>query len=131
MMRRLILGLVILISLNTLNASNINFYQGTLATAKEKAAQEGKLYFVEFTASWCMPCRWMDETTFTDPHLSTYVNNNYVPVKVDIDNFDGYAYKQTYNVKVLPTILVFNSQGKLLARYAESLAPSKMLKPCT
>lgn len=110
------------------NAVKVKFFKGSLNVAKERAANEGKLYFVEFMARWCMPCRWMDETTFTDPTLVAYIQDNYVPVKVDIDDFDGFAYKQMYNIKMLPSILVFNSKGDLLAQYEESMAPSKLLE---
>lgn len=105
----------------------VDFFKGSLNVVKNKAATEGKLYFVDFVASWCMPCRWMDETTFTDPALVKYVEQNYIPVKVDIDDFDGYAYKQVYGIKLLPSILIFNSKGEIVDRYEESLPPSKML----
>ena len=106
----------------------INFYNGSLNMAKEKAAEEGKLYFVQFTASWCEPCNWMDEVTYKDPQLIAYINENYIPVKIDIDDFDGFAYKQMYDIRMLPSVLVFSSEGKLLNKYEEALAPLKMLK---
>ena len=128
MLRRLLFLLVIAPYIAGANPTAVDFFNGSLATAKERAAQEGKLYFVDFVASWCMPCRWMDETTFSDPRVAEYMNTNYIPVKVDIDDFDGYAYKQQYNIRVLPSLLIFNSKGKLVARYQESLPPSKMLQ---
>lgn len=109
-------------------AEKVAFHQGSFTTAKAKAAQEGKLVFVDFVASWCMPCRWMDETTFSNPTLARYVKDNYIAVKIDIDDFDGFAYKQQYNIKLLPSILVFDSKGNLLEKIEESLPPSKMLK---
>ncbi len=102
--------------------------RGNLTGAKEKAAEEGKLYFVQFTASWCAPCLLMDETTYTDPRITGYIDKNYVPVKIDVDDFDGIAYKKKYNITMLPAIIIFNSKGDLLAHYQESFAPSKFLK---
>ncbi len=128
MLKRLLFLLMIAPYIAGANPTAVDFINGSLATAKEKAAQEGKLYFVDFVASWCMPCRWMDETTFSDPRVAEYMNQNYIPVKVDIDDFDGYAYKQQYNIRVLPSLLIFNSKGKLVARIQESLPPSKMLQ---
>ncbi len=108
--------------------SGFKFHKGNLTTAKQKAAKEGKLYMVDFVAKWCMPCRWMEETTFSDVQVMKYLEENYVAVKVDIDDFDGFAYKQLYNIKILPSILIFNSKGEIIDQYQESLSPSKMLK---
>lgn len=108
--------------------SKVKFFQGNLSSAKEVAGQEGKLYFAEFSASWCAPCRILEETTFSDPSVVDYISKNYIPVKVDIDDFDGIALKQVYNVQTIPTIIIFNSKGKLLEKYDQSLPTSKMLQ---
>ncbi|MFK7936900.1 MAG: thioredoxin family protein [Saprospiraceae bacterium] len=107
--------------------SKIRFVKNNLDQVKRKAETENKPFFVDFTASWCMPCRWMDETTFSDPNLTEFINKNYLAVKVDVDDFDGYAYKQQYNIKMLPSIMVFSPEGEVVARYQESMSPSKLL----
>lgn len=107
--------------------AGVNFYTGSLKKVQEKAAKEGKLYFIDFVAAWCMPCRQMDETTFKDPALAAYLEGSYIASKIDVDDFDGLIYKNQYNIKVLPTILVFNASGKLLGRYEEALTAPKML----
>ncbi len=117
----------IILGTSSSSAIKVKFHTGSLTTAKAQAAREGKLYFVEFMASWCTPCKWMDETTFTDTQLADYIHQNYVAVKVDIDDFDGYAYKQLYNIKLLPSFLIFNSKGELLDQYAESLSAARLL----
>jgi thiol-disulfide isomerase/thioredoxin len=107
--------------------TKVDFFTGNMNLVKDRAATEGKLYFVDFTASWCMPCRWMDETTFMDPALAQYISENYIAVKVDIDDFDGYALKQVHNIKLLPSILIFDSKGKVVDRYEESLTATRFL----
>jgi thiol-disulfide isomerase/thioredoxin len=105
----------------------VSFFDGSLQSAKSKAAAEGKPFFIDFTATWCMPCRWMTETTYKDANLANYIDEKYVAVKIDIDDFDGFALKEQYNIKYLPSILVFSPNGRLLAQYEESLPAYKFL----
>lgn len=110
------------------SVDDINFIDGNLKEAIKKAGAEGKLSFVEFYASWCGPCKWMERTTLSNPQVSSYINENYVAVKINIDDFDGYAWKQQYDVEVLPTILIFNSKGTLVERIEETVGPTKLIK---
>ena len=103
------------------------FVEGTLEQVEAMAAREGKLYFVDFYANWCLPCKWMDETTFSDPEVANFLRANYIPTKVNIDDFDGFKYKEQYNVRMLPTFIIFNSSGNIVGRFEESMPPSKML----
>ena len=100
----------------------------SFSTAKQKAAREGKVLLVDFTATWCMPCRWMDETTFSDRQVLSYLRENYVSIKVDIDDFDGFALKQQYNVSTLPTMLFFSSDGRQVDRVEEGISAVEMLE---
>lgn len=121
----------ILFSANLLLANTtvkIAFIENDLATAQQRAKAEGKLIMVDFWADWCSPCKWMDEQTFNRPEVANYLNDNYISVRVNIDNFDGIAYKTQYNVRFLPTIMILDGNGKVIRKYEESMAPSKLLK---
>ena len=111
----------------SLLANNISFIQNNLDLAKQKAASEGKLILVDFWAHWCSPCTWMDEHTFSDKRVSDYLNENYISVRVDIDNLEGYAHKEEYNIRYLPSLVILNERGEMIKKYEESFAPSKLL----
>jgi len=113
---------------NTPISASDYFIQNNLEQAKQRASQEGKLIFVDFWAEWCNPCQWMDEQTFSRPQVKEYLSREYIAVRVDIDNFQGYNLKEEYNIRYLPTLLVLNEQGQLIKKYEESFAPSKLIK---
>lgn len=107
--------------------AEVQFVNRPLSVVKEMAAREGKLYFVQFTAQWCMPCRWMDENTFSDPAVSGYAKDHYFAVKMDIDDPYGLQIKEEFAVQILPTVLIFNSKGELLERREASLGAELFL----
>ena len=104
------------------------FHNGSFEEIKQKAGQEGKLFFVDFYADWCTPCKWMDQTVFTDKEVEVALTQNYIPIKVNIDDLAGFEMKQKYKVGVLPTILIFNSNGKVVERIEETLNVNELLE---
>ncbi len=92
------------------------------------AAEEGKLYFAHFSAEWCMVCDWMEENTFTDPTLEAFVQDNYLPVRINFDEVQNQQYNDQFEITVLPTILVFNSQGILLDKIQYSIEANDLLR---
>jgi thioredoxin-related protein len=111
--------------------TKVKFYKGQLKAdlkeVKSLAKAEDKFFILQFTATWCSPCKWMEETTFNDPNLADYMGKNYLAVKVDIDDIEGFDLKDRMKVEVLPTIIIFDASGKQLGRFAESMGPTKLL----
>jgi len=112
---------------NTDPNNKVNFFAGSFDHAKLKAGNEGKLFFVEFYAEWCTPCKWMDKTTFKNEMVVNQLNNNYVPLKLDIETNQGQDLKKQYEVNILPTILIFNSQGRMIERIEKTLSSESMV----
>jgi thiol-disulfide isomerase/thioredoxin len=108
--------------------ADISFLEGDLSVAKERASREGKLIFLDFWASYCTPCKIMEEYTFTHPSVSDYVNDNYIPVKVDIQTFDGFDLKSQFDVRLLPTIIVLNSKGIVVGKHEETMGAEKFVE---
>lgn len=109
------------------NPSSINFTSENFEMAKERAEEEGKLFFVDFYANWCAPCKWMETTTFKDPRIVNMLNDNYISIKVDIDEREGFDLKEKYNVRRLPTILIFNTNGNLVERVEETPTNERLI----
>ncbi len=83
-------------------STKVDFIDGSLNLAIQKAGQEGKLLFVEFGAQWCMPCRFMDENTFKDQEVISYIAENYVPhmfvLNKKITEAEGLLLKCSYTI---------------------------------
>ena len=103
------------------------FIDGSMTEVMKKAGSEGKLYFVDFYADWCTPCKWMDKTVFSDTKVEKKLTENYIPIKVNIDDIEGFELKQKYKIAVLPTFLIFNSKGELVERVEETLDIRELL----
>jgi thiol-disulfide isomerase/thioredoxin len=123
--RFVLLGLFALLTFPTF-AEEVNFIKDNVRVAIDRAAAEGKLVFLDFWADYCSPCQLMEKYTFTDPSVISRMNGSYVPVRINIETFDGYDLKAQYGVKLLPTIIVLNSKGQQVARFEESMSATKL-----
>lgn len=127
-----LLLIIFLSSFGNMYASNSNpkgeveFLIADVEDIKSFAANEGKLVLLHFTASWCMPCQWMEKNTYKNENLAHFVNKNYLAKKIDIDDFEGRRLKDHYQVRTLPSILIFNPQGKLLDRINEAIEAEEL-----
>jgi thioredoxin-related protein len=110
------------------NKTAVKFAQAEWETSKTKALSEGKLYFVDFDASYCATCRNMDESTYMDTRLADYINQNVVALRVDVQDFDGVMWSQQYDVEALPTMLIFDAKGKLVKRLVGYKSADDLIK---
>lgn len=123
----LIAGLFIF-STSADDKTDVQFFKGSLAEAQQLAAEKGKVTVAFFHAKWCAPCKVMEEYTLKNVELAAYINDNFVPIQIDVDEFDGYDAKQSNNVKLLPTIIMFDTKQRAVARYEETMSAEDMLK---
>lgn len=126
----LLLCVSLVMGLGTLQADNfgsVTFTDVKVDEALAKASSEGKLVFVDFYASWCTPCKWMEQTTFTDNRVAVALDENFVAIKVNIDDVEGFQMKNKYEVNYLPTMLILNSNGKMVERIEQTMVAEELL----
>jgi thiol:disulfide interchange protein len=90
----------------------------------ELATQENKLVFVEFFASWCAPCKVMEEEIFTQPGVFLFLNANFLNFRTDFDSPAGRTIAEIYEVEKLPTVLFLAPNGVVLERHTGMANPS-------
>ena len=73
----------------------------------EEAIKENKLVkkklFVDVYTQWCGWCKRMDKSTFEDPEVAKYLNENFYPIKLDAEQredilFDGKTFNYIADV---------------------------------
>ncbi|MBB5441074.1 thioredoxin-related protein [Pedobacter sp. AK017] len=94
------------------------------------AKSENKLIFVDVMASWCLPCKKMDQDVYNLSNVGDYINKSFIAVKLQIDTsnkdsdytrswyHESELISKIYNIRSLPTLLFFNSMGDL--KYVET-----------
>lgn len=87
-----------------------------LEEVKQKAKAEKKIYYIDFSAEWCQPCKLMDATTFRDYEVVKFTHENFYAVQLDMTDFDAIEMQAMYKIAALPTILFFDYNGNLIDR---------------
>lgn len=98
--------------------------------AAERAQREKRPLMVDFTATWCGACKELAKHTFADQRVMERTGS-FVAVKFDAtDDEDPQVeqVKKKYNVVGLPTVVVYDSNGKEYTRFTEFVPADKFLK---
>jgi thiol:disulfide interchange protein len=98
-------------------AQEIKFSQQSYKQVLAKAKASHKQVFVDAYATWCAPCKELRKTTFRDAKAAAYFNKYFINISVDVEKGDGVQLAKTWQVEGLPTLLIVNENGKVLANH--------------
>jgi thiol:disulfide interchange protein DsbD len=123
----LVVGIVLLPSTNNGSTDPTSSLKwGTdLNQATQVAKDTNKKIFVYFSSDWCAYCTEMDEVTFQNPQVIEKLTQNYVLLKVNVD--ENAELSQKYQAYSLPTIVILDYNGNEINRIIGYQSPQQLL----
>ncbi len=97
-----------------------SYEEGLVVSKAEK-----KKVFLHFYADWCGFCGKMAKETFQNPTVVSYLNNNFIPVRVDTDKEPDKAMK--YGVTGLPSNWFLTEMGEAIGAVPGFIPPDALL----
>ena len=113
------LGIIFCLSLlcfGSISSQGIEFFEGSWEEALAESEKTEKLIFVDAYATWCGPCKKMAKNTFTDETVGDYFNNNFIALKIDMEQPMGREFGQKYPVSAYPTLFFIDSKGETVKK---------------
>ncbi|NUN50356.1 MAG: thioredoxin family protein [Candidatus Brocadiae bacterium] len=92
----------------------------SLQEALKKAAQSGKMVFVEITASWCPFCKKFEEGPLSDDRVGAALKD-WLAVQIDADKHPELV--ERYGVTDLPVAALLTPRGTLVGMFGNNMEP--------
>ncbi len=97
-------------------SQKVEFFDGSWEQANARAALENKYIIVDAYTEWCGWCKVMEKETFCDSAVASFINTNFVPLRIDFEDSLGVVLSMKFRVWAYPTTMVFNPKGQLVGK---------------
>jgi thioredoxin 1 len=94
--------------------SNNVAWAENITLAQQRAADSDKPIILYFTGDWCVPCRIMKRQVWADEEVTALVNDQFIPVALDVDDPENAALMERYSIVGPPVIIVTDAEGNAL-----------------
>lgn len=87
-----------------------------MEAAQKQASDQMRLLFVDVYATWCGPCKMMDQQVYTDPAVAELMNEHFVNVRLDGECDYGRRYVAEQKLEGYPTMYIFDDDGERISK---------------
>jgi tetratricopeptide (TPR) repeat protein len=122
-----VISIAALAALATSASASVKWSDESYEQILARAKQENKYVFIDFFATWCGPCKRMDEVTFTDAKVQELLGSM-IAADWDAEKDPWMAVAKKYKVSAYPTLLVIGPDGKEVDRHLGFLEPAEFVE---
>jgi thioredoxin-related protein len=117
------LCVAVVLSSTSIASETVKWYSYAEGMALGKI--EKKRVFLHFYADWCAYCVKMAKDTFQDSTVVAYLNENFIPIRVNVDKEQETAGK--YAVIGLPLTMFLTEMGEPIIGLPGYIPPDTMI----
>ena len=125
-LKPVVCGVALLGVLASVASAEVKWSDESYAQILQRAKQENKYVFIDFYATWCGPCKRLDEVTYPDARASELLNSM-IPAKWDAEKDPWIPLAKQYKVSAYPTLIVIAPDGKEVDRHLGFLEPAEFV----
>ena len=115
--------LTLVLPISTMAYGSIKWYNYNEGMVMRKI--ENKKVFLHFYADWCSYCKKMAKVTFRNPSVVSYLNENFIAIRVDFDKESEIASR--YGVRFLPSTWFLSEIGERIGNIPGYIPPKILL----
>lgn len=116
MMKRIYTVTALVVGFALQGWGQVNFVEVNTLEEMEKVQQRASdqqlMLFVDVYATWCGPCKVMDQEVYSDPAVADYMNAHFVSVKMDGETEYGRVYAAEQRLEGYPSMFIFSDEGE-------------------
>jgi thioredoxin-related protein len=88
----------------------------TLEEGLSLASETDRLVLADVSAIWCSSCRTFDKEVLGDDAVRQLIESEFVFVRLEYESDEGKAFREAYEVKGFPRLVVLDAEGTLVSR---------------
>ncbi len=104
-------------------------WHNDLESAKAVARESKRLVLIHFWTPSCVPCKSLERNVFSQPGVSSAIESQFVPVKLNAD--ENSATAQSFGITRVPTDVVITPDGRVIGQLISPPTPAAYVAEVT